>query len=190
MYSLPCVIFAGGKSSRMGRDKALLPFKNHSSLAEFQYERMKRYFKEVYISCKSEEKFPFKASFLQDNSDIYSPLVAIDSIFGKLNRDFFALSVDTPFFRIEEFERLLDVYKKFENADAVVAKTDNIHPLCSIYKRSIVPKVKEALKKEKHKLRAVLDNSNTVYVDFEDNSRFLNLNYPKDYDFARRISDG
>jgi len=34
------IIFAGGKSSRMGRDKALLPFGGYDTLTEYQYRRL------------------------------------------------------------------------------------------------------------------------------------------------------
>jgi molybdopterin-guanine dinucleotide biosynthesis protein A len=44
-----CVIFAGGKSSRMGEDKSLLPFGTFSSLAEYQYNRLSNIFDIVYI---------------------------------------------------------------------------------------------------------------------------------------------
>ncbi len=41
------VIFAGGKSVRMGENKALLPFCNHSSLAGYQYSRLSKIFNQV-----------------------------------------------------------------------------------------------------------------------------------------------
>ena len=53
MIDTPLVIVAGGKSSRMGRDKALLPFGGYSSLAQFQYQKFLPIFEKVYISCKN-----------------------------------------------------------------------------------------------------------------------------------------
>ena len=54
------VILAGGKSSRMQQDKALLPFGEVNSLAEFQYRRLSKIFSKVYISSKY-NKFDFNA---------------------------------------------------------------------------------------------------------------------------------
>ena len=66
MLDIPCVIFAGGKSSRMGEDKALLPFAEFNTLTEFQLTRLKKIFKTVYISCKDKTLFEFDANFIED----------------------------------------------------------------------------------------------------------------------------
>ena len=60
-FEIPCVILSGGKSSRMGEDKSLLPFSSSSSLIEFQYRRLEPYFKNIFISAKND-----KFDFLQD----------------------------------------------------------------------------------------------------------------------------
>ena len=44
-FEIPCVILSGGKSSRMGEDKSLLPFSSSKTLIEYQYKRLKPYFK-------------------------------------------------------------------------------------------------------------------------------------------------
>ncbi len=189
MIDIPCVIFAGGESKRMKKDKALLPFKSRPSLTLYQYEKFSKDFKKVYISCKTKDKFNFKANFIEDiKEDIYSPLVAIYSVFLKLKSSFFAISVDTPFFEMKDFCKLYSHID--ENYEIIAAKTSKIHPLCAIYKIEVFPKVEEALKKEEHKLQTLLKSSKTLYVDFKDENTFLNLNYPKDYEFAKRISDG
>ncbi|NCB12260.1 MAG: molybdenum cofactor guanylyltransferase, partial [Erysipelotrichia bacterium] len=53
MIDMPCVILCGGKSSRMKEDKTLLPFFNSNSLAQFQYDRLKLHFQNIYISSKT-----------------------------------------------------------------------------------------------------------------------------------------
>ena len=66
MYDIPCVIFAGGKSSRMKKDKSLLPFGGFDTLTQFQLFCLQKLFKTVYISCKDKSKFNFEASFIED----------------------------------------------------------------------------------------------------------------------------
>jgi molybdopterin-guanine dinucleotide biosynthesis protein A len=51
-FEIPCVILSGGKSSRMGEDKSLLPFSSSNSLIEFQFNRLKPYFKYPKVSFR------------------------------------------------------------------------------------------------------------------------------------------
>ena len=50
---IPLIIFAGGKSSRMGEDKALLPFGGYPTLTQFQYIKLRKNFQNIYISAKN-----------------------------------------------------------------------------------------------------------------------------------------
>ena len=183
MFNIPCVIFAGGKSSRMGEDKALLPFGGFGTLSEFQISRLNKLFKKVYISCKSKEKFDFKANFIEDvlTDSIYAPTAGFVAICNKLKDErFFALSVDSPFINQKEISKLIESDSK--NFDATIAKTKSgIQPMCGIYHRSLCKEFSKMLESENHKLVFLLKNSNTNYVNFVDEEPFLNLNHPHEY---------
>ena len=178
------VIIAGGKSSRMGRDKALLPFAGYSTLAEYQYRRLSDFFEKVYISAKS-NKFDFDVRMVEDRYEVSSPLVAIVSIFESLEvSEVFILSVDAPFVSIETIEKL---YQKAESStsDIIVAKSPHgVEPLCAIYRRSMFPLAQKLLDEESHRLQTLLAEANTSTVEFEDEMLFTNLNHPKEYEEA------
>ncbi len=177
------IIMAGGKSSRMKRDKALLPFGGYNSLSEYQYERFKPFFSKIYISAK-ENKFDFPVDIIEDCYENSSPLVALISIFEKLDSDeIFLLSVDSPFVDIELFKKLK---KRADNSSsAVVAYSINgIEPLCGIYRRTILPKAQEMLREDRHRLQTLLDYTTIQKIYFENESLFINLNYPSDYESA------
>jgi len=178
---IPCVIFAGGKSSRMGKDKSLLPFKE-SSLAKFQYERLKDIFNEVYISTKI-DKFDFKADLIFDKSEIFAPTVAFEVIFEQFE-EFFAISVDTPFIHRKIIEKIVQEAKKNKDFDALIAKTNFPHPLIGVYRKSILTNILNEIKKQNFKLNYILKLSKTKFIDFSDEESFLNINYPKDYEKA------
>ena len=186
MFDIPCVIFAGGKSSRMGEDKSLLPFGGFNTLTEFQLFRLHKIFKNVYISCKDKSKFNFQADFIEDikSSSTYAPTAGFIAVFEYLTCDrFFAFSVDTPFVRKNEIERLINA-DKFDY-DSTIAKTaSGMQPMCGIYHRSISEKFNQMFKEENHKLGYLLKNSTTIFVDFEDEKPFLNLNHPHEYQEA------
>jgi molybdopterin-guanine dinucleotide biosynthesis protein A len=182
MFSLPCVIFAGGKSSRMGEDKALLPFASYSTLTEYQYQRLSQIFQDVYISCKDSSHFSFNANFIEDlEENIYAPTTGFTAAFQSLKEDrFFALSVDSPFVNKDIITTLIQADKK--NSDATIAKTDEgIQPLCGIYHRSLESKFQKMIQENNHKLGYLLKESQTTYKYFKDITHFLNMNHPKDY---------
>ena len=183
-YNIPLVIFAGGKSSRMGQDKALLPFGEYNTLSEFQQARLSKLFKKVYISAK-ENKFDFEANVIEDKYKENSPLVGIISIFETLKVDkVFILSVDSPFVNNEVIDKLINSNNRF---DAVVAKSKSgVQPLCGVYKRSVLPIAKEHLKNKNHRLNNLLKKIETQFVPFEDDTLFLNLNHPHEYEKAQK----
>ena len=180
MYDIPVIIFAGGKSSRMGTDKALLPFEGFDSLSEFQYVKLKQFFNTVYLSSK-ENKFNFKCDIIYDVQEVSSPLIALLSIFEALDTEsIFILSVDTPLIDNTIFQPLLEIHNA--TVDATIAKSPNgLEPLCSIYNRSIIPIIQKALQKDIHKLQNLLSTTNIQTINFQDTTPFTNLNYMHEY---------
>ena len=181
MHNIPCVIFAGGKSSRMGRDKALLPF-GGSSLACYQYNRLQKIFDQVYISTK-DKKFDCNAKVIIDSFTIYAPTPAFLDIFKKFD-EFFAISVDTPFVDIKTIDKIIEVAKNNPKKDAIIAKTDFPHPLIGIYRKSILSTFKKEIKKQNYKLNSLLKKADTLFVQFKEEEPFFNCNYPEDFQEA------
>jgi len=182
----PAVIIAGGKSSRMGKDKALLPFGTYPTLSEFQHHKLGTLFQKVYISAK-ENKFDFDCRVIEDIYHENSPLVGIISVFETLDvEEVFILSVDAPFVDEETIEKILDHNES--TLDAIVAQSPNgIQPLCGLYKRSILSLAYAQLKKENHRLSDLLDLANTLYVQFSEDKPFTNLNRPEEYQKALKM---
>jgi len=181
-FDIPAVLFAGGRSSRMERDKTLLPFSGYRSLSEFQYERLEKIFQTVYISAKN-NKFDFQAELIEDRYEVSSPLVGIISVFESLDADeVFVLSADAPFVD----KKVIDVLmQNREGHDAVIASTESgKQPLCGIYRRSVLPVAQENLKADDHRIGNLLNRVNTKFVFFEDNAAFSNLNHPHEYEEA------
>ena len=178
------VLFAGGRSSRMMRDKSLLPFGGYGTMGEYQYRRLKKYFAEVYISCK-EDKFNFEAPLILDRYPQSSPLVGILSVFETIeDREFFVLSVDAPFVDRNIITTLYDSDPQAHCSAVTAESPQGIQPLCGIYRRSIIPNAKAFLARGDHRLTALLKASGSCSVRFEEESLFANLNYPEEYDKA------
>lgn len=185
---LPLVIMAGGKSSRMGQDKSLLPFSTFATLTEYQLHKFQNHFDTLYISTKNKAKFDFEAFFIEDIPEYTesSPLIALLSALEYLDTPMCVLSVDTPFINPTIFETL---YQSIQpNNDAAIARSPfGSHPLCAIYKPSIKSTIQQMLEQNQHKLEHLLRISNTLYVDFEEDAPFFNVNHPEEYTQAKGL---
>jgi molybdopterin-guanine dinucleotide biosynthesis protein A len=184
LFEIPCVILSGGKSSRMGEDKSLLPFSSSNTLIQYQYERLKPYFKEIYISSKN-NKFDFideKSLILDENKDIYSPILALDTIFKKFeNKKVFIITVDSPFVSIEAIKKLID---ESIETDICVAKTEKIHNLCGVFSSNIRKTINEMISEDIHKIFYLIRNNNHKIIEFSNDNEFININNKNEYELS------
>ncbi len=188
LFEIPCVILCGGKSSRMGEDKALLPFENANSLSEHQFNRLKPYFKDIYISSKI-DKFSFLKkecnNLILDENKIYSPIVALQTILKKVNSSkVFIITVDTPLVELDTIHVLI---KNSLDFDITVAKTKKVHNLCGVFNKSCLNLIEEMIDNDIHKVGYLLQRMNTKYIEFIDDNEFINLNEKEEYLRAKEL---
>lgn len=183
MFKTPCVILAGGKSSRMGADKSLLPFGEFDTLCEYQVSRLTPLFKSLHVSTK-ENKFDFKANLILDKNQIHSPMIALEKILSNFeNTHVFILSVDTPFVDKAQIQNL---YMYTQNFDIIIPKTpSHTHQLCGFYHTSLASTCKELISKNIHKIKELYRCLHVKYVEFQNEEPFMNLNYTHEYEKAK-----
>ncbi len=182
VLDLPLVLLAGGKSSRMGEDKSLLPFKGYPTLAEYQYKRLNPYFKKTYLSAKSRSKFNFTTNVIEDDKNYKesAPFIALISSFEELDSEFVAfLSVDVPFFTEVEFRSLAQNLSK---DGAVAVSSRGVEPLCAIYSKAILPNLKKLVEMKKYRFADLFERIEVTKVEFGDNGLFANLNTKEEYE--------
>ncbi|WP_418187013.1 molybdenum cofactor guanylyltransferase MobA [Aliarcobacter lanthieri] len=186
-FKIPCIILSGGKSSRMKEDKSLLPFGFENSLIEYQYKRLKPYFKNIYISSKT-DKFNFLNTnnlILDNNQEIYSPILALQTILETLeNEKVFIITVDTPFIKIETISELINESQEF---DITIAQTSRIHNLCGVFSKDILNVIKSMIKDDIHKINHLIKSTNYKILEFKNEDEFLNLNSKDDYCKALKL---
>ncbi|KAB7890600.1 molybdenum cofactor guanylyltransferase MobA [Poseidonibacter ostreae] len=188
LSKIPCVILCGGRSSRMGEDKSLLPFSNSNSLTQYQYDKLKSNFEEVYISSKI-DKFDFlknKEKYLiLDKGEIFSPIVALQTILQTIKAEkVFIITVDTPLVSIDSINELIN---SSNESEICVAQTLKTHNLCGVFSTSLVKFINEMLITDIHKVNYLLKNNNTKYLDFPNDDEFINLNNKDEYKRALNI---
>ena len=91
------LVLAGGRSSRMGRDKGLIVYHNKPP-REYIAALLGKFCSEVYVSCKAKEYIPAALNPLPDQFDLESPLNGILSAFEKNNSvAWLTVPVDMPY---------------------------------------------------------------------------------------------
>lgn len=183
MFPIPCVIFAGGRSSRMGQDKSLLPFRGFSTLTAYQFHRLKPLFKSTHISSK-EDKFGGEFPLILDESEgVFSPMVGLATVLEKFPNSYvFCISVDAPFVEKEQIKKLWNEALK-SGAKAVIPQDPTTkHPLCGIYHSSLSKMARELKDENRHRISLIFQKCETAFVEFEDEAPFTNLNYFDEYE--------
>jgi molybdopterin-guanine dinucleotide biosynthesis protein A len=193
--NIPCVILSGGKSSRMGEDKSLLPFGNYDTMCEYQYNKLSKIFKKTYISSKI-DKFDFLTKkekkeilILDEEKNQFSPIIALQNIFKKLHyKKVFIISIDIP---LVKKETILDLIKNSKKYDITIAKDDEfVHNLCGIFDKNLLNTIDTMISKDIHKVNYMIkENKKTKILAYNDKTQFLNLNEKSTYNEANSISN-
>lgn len=116
------VILCGGSSSRMGTDKALLPF-GEECLITYIIKKFRPHFSNIYLSVRKKGDYAHLKLPVTEIADIYpnaGPMSGIFSGLSMIDEDSaFFMSVDTPFLEPTTAITLLD---SMENADICMIK--------------------------------------------------------------------
>ena len=187
------VILAGGSSTRMGTNKALLPL-NDKLVIEHVAEEMKQLSRYTVINSNDTELYTFLGlPVIQDSFSEQGPMAGLEAALSQIDADYFYVSAcDTPFISKHVY-RLL--YSQLKNFDAVVpVYNEKIHPLSGIYHKRLHSNVQHQLETGQRKIRTLFDRINVNYVDqFNDISKrelekhFFNMNDEKQYQQAKLL---
>jgi molybdopterin-guanine dinucleotide biosynthesis protein A len=193
MAGAAAVILVGGKSSRMGRAKALLPFDNEPLIAHV-VRRLKSWFPEIIVVAAPDQELPeLSAVLVRDEIAYQGPVSGIYHGLKAATKDVcFVTSCDAPFLNFELIDHLLE---QISDYDVVVPFwQERFQPLHAIYRTSVVPLLKEQL--ERGELRPIFlyDKVRTRKIQEAEIRRldpeglsFLNMNSPADYDAALQL---
>jgi molybdopterin-guanine dinucleotide biosynthesis protein A len=186
--NIPCVILSGGKSSRMGEDKSLLPFGEFDTMIEYQYNKLSQIFQDVYISSK-DNKFNFQANLILDqDKNESSPIIALDTIFQKIEtKKIFIVTVDVPLLHTSTIK---DLVQKSQKSDIIIARDEErVHNLCGVFDSSLLPTIKDMLSNGIHKVNYLIRSTkNHKIITYENMEQFMNLNDQNTYKQAKLIS--
>lgn len=184
------VVLAGGKSSRMGRAKALLVFDGEPLIVHVA-RALARVFDEVVIVAAPEQELPpVEGTLVRDEVAYQGPVGGIYYGLRAAGAEFcFVASCDAPFLNVALIAHLL---AQIPDYDVVVPYWgDRYQPLHAAYRKSVLPLLKEQM--ERGALRPVylFDRVRTRKIVAEEiqpfdpcGLSFFNINTPQDYQVA------
>jgi molybdenum cofactor guanylyltransferase len=189
--SFSCYILAGGKSSRMGRDKALLSFHGVPLIAHLASLVAQLKIPVTIVGLRSKyDQLGFR--LIEDRLPNSGPLAGIDAALhdpASTSPWRLILSCDLPHLTLQFLSFLADRSAGSSYDVIVPLNTAGPEPLCAIYSADCAPIVSAALARG---IRKVTDIYADLAVDFispEDwkpfdpyGLLFKNLNTPADYE--------
>lgn len=120
--------------------------------------------------------------FIQDSMDLQAPIIGLWSALKHCETDWnLILSCDLPLINHNAIETLWNSWN--EKADAIIPiANEQEHGTCGFYSNRILPEVESAIQKNNYSLKSLINQLNSVRVDFGDDERFWNMNTKKDFE--------
>lgn len=180
--TIGCLILAGGKSSRMGREKAFLSYHGMTFLDKLILEFSD--FREILVSVDKRENHPeIPYPMVEDIYPDAGPMGGIYSALSRCRSDaLLVIPCDVPLFSQSLFDRLMESWEKGTDAVILVTEDGRKHPLCGIYHKSCLSVLKTCLERKERKMMLALKQLHVTYLQAgEDSWRLRNINTPGDY---------
>lgn len=187
-------ILAGGKSSRMGTEKALLSIRG-KTLIDHAIAQAHAICQDILI-VGPKETFSAYGRIVKDVFPDCGPLGGIHAALKRSQTDLnFMVGVDTPFISKEFLGHLAAEAGKNKALVTLPRTKAGLQPLCAIYRKDFMPIAEKALRDGRLKLDALFHPATTHVIDLEhDEMRqrgftaelFDNLNTREDYERVRR----
>ena len=184
--TISAVLLAGGKSSRMGRDKATMLFRG-APLWKNQLDLLRRIRpSEILVSAQVDPPWrPPDVKFVGDEQPSRGPLGGISGTLARITTDhLLVLAIDVPFMTEVYLHRLCQHAGKWQGIVPMIA--DRAEPLVAIYPREAKDEFATALSSNDFSLqplvrRLITDGKlRSMEVSDDDRLLFRNLNEPED----------
>jgi molybdopterin-guanine dinucleotide biosynthesis protein A len=182
-------VLAGGRSSRMGRDKALLVL-GGEPLVKRAVRKLGKVCAEVAIAGGAEELARFGRVILDENAGC-GPLGGIVAALEQSSFEWnLMLAVDAPFVPVTTLKALLSATAGFSGV-CVMAQTEGVmQPLCAVYSRKAFEGLRQELVAGRWKVTRAIEAIGLVKVmEFDNASWFRNLNTPEEFAEAEKHLD-
>lgn len=181
MRSRAGFVLAGGSSSRMGRDKALLPWLG-STLVEHVAQRVFEAAGSVALIGPPDRYAGLPLTVIPDLRPGMGPLGGIETALAQTAADWnLVLACDMPAVPVPFMTELLERAARLDAGCLVpVTPSGRLQPLCAVYHRRCLPAFRTALDRGTRSLRDALAAVAALRHPVDSEALFANLNRPSD----------
>ncbi len=177
------IILAGGHSTRMGKDKSMLPVRG-SPMVQHISSKLDHRFDEVLLSANDTRHGFLQLKTVPDRRPGMGPMMGVASALAEASHELaFVVTCDTPHIDPHLVHRMLTLAADY---DVVVPRTktddgDLLEPLFAVYRTELANRLFTLLDQGERRIRRMFDSVRVCYVDIEPGHLPTNLNTEEEY---------
>lgn len=189
------IILAGGQSSRMGTNKALLQLKG-KTVIEGMVERLENIVDDILIVTNTFEDYAFlHLPMIEDKRKGKGPLAGMEAGLAATQTERnLIVACDMPFISVELGQYLLSCLGEYQAA--VPEISGQLHPLFAAYRKDVNEAVTQSIEENQLRIRHFLHNIHVKIVSKEllqsleidhEELYLFNMNSPDEYHKASNM---
>jgi molybdenum cofactor guanylyltransferase len=172
-------VLVGGRSSRMGRDKALLPWNSRPMVEEIA-EGVAAAAGSVALVGEPERYGNLDFERIADLRCAMGPLAGIEAALASGRAELnLIIACDMPSVETCWLVRLLQMAESSASQCVATCHSSMIHPLCAVYRSNCLAKVRSALDARRLKTQELLRELDTINI--ESGGTIWNVNTPEEW---------
>lgn len=183
--NVTAALLAGGKSSRMGTDKAFLTI-NGTALIGRVADVLKRVFDSVIVIADHGERYAFlQLPCYPDIVHDAGPLAGIHAaLVHSATSHVFIASCDTPFLNETMIREVLS--RAYAHTVTIVSDGTRVQPLFGVYPTALRTEIEQSLLSGKRSVSGWLEGTGVAVLDFSHfASQLQNINTPEQWEKAK-----
>ena len=186
--SIAALILAGGKSSRMGTDKALVNYQDKPMLQQV-YQVAAECTEQVYVLTPWSDRYqsilPSDCNYLIETQPGKGPVNGLSEGLAQISADWILLlACDLPLLDIEIIQSWINKLPQIPTSTLALVpqRSDIWEPMCGFYRKEIKTELYTFLKSGKRSFQELLSGIEVEVLDVDEKAglMLLNCNYPGD----------
>jgi molybdopterin-guanine dinucleotide biosynthesis protein A len=177
---ISAAVMAGGKSKRLGQNKALMQI-NGSKVVEGVLNTVSPFVQKVKIITNSPEEYDWlDIETAKDIRPGCGPLSGIHSAISLSSSEYvLVVSCDIPLVASKQIEQLVSSCR---GHDITIFKHKNFEPLCAVYRRSCIDALNELIDHNECRIIDLFPTLDVKVLRVDDAEIFRSINTKEDYD--------